>query len=164
MDNKQLEGSILLPAPVETVWNNWTTEYGIRSFLAPDCLVVPEPNGPFEIYFRPDAPHGDKGTEGCRVMAVMPHDLLSFSWNFPPQCTHIRHQKTHVCLRFEAQGMATQLHLLQTGWANDKEWDAGYEFFRDEWFNLLLPRLRWRLLHGPVNWQQPPSREELQQI
>ncbi|KUE80596.1 hypothetical protein ATO46_15945 [Aeromonas schubertii] len=161
MENKQLEGSILIPAPVEAVWNAWTTEHGIRSFLAPDCLVVAEPNGPFEIYFRLDEAHGLRGTEGCRMMAVMPYDLLSFSWNFPPHLTHIRHQKTQVCLRFAPEGMSTRLHFVQTGWANDPEWNQGFEFFQDEWFNLFLPRLRWYFLNGPVDWRDPPSREAL---
>ena len=107
MDNKQIEGSILVPAHIDDVWRAWTTESGLRSFLAPECLMVPEPNGPFEIYFRPDAPLGERGSEGCRVMAVMPHDLLSFSWNFPPQFPHIRQQKTQVSLRFVPEGQGT---------------------------------------------------------
>lgn len=163
MESKHLEGNILIPAPVDSVWNAWTTECGIRSFLAPDCLVVPEPNGPFEIYFRPDAPHGDRGTEGCRMMAVMPYEFLSFSWNFPPHFSHIRHQKTQVCLSFEPEGMGTRLHFLHTGWANDPQWNEGFEYFRDEWLNLFLPRLRWRFLNGPVNWQQPPGRDALRE-
>ena len=107
MDNKQIEGNIFVPAHIDDVWRAWTTESGLRSFLAPECLMVPEPNGPFEIYFRPDAPLGERGSEGCRVMAVMPHDLLSFSWNFPPSLPHIRLQKTQVSLRFVPEGAST---------------------------------------------------------
>jgi len=121
MDNKQIEGNIFVPAHIDDVWRAWTTESGLRSFLAPECLMVPEPNGPFEIYFRPDAPLGERGSEGCRVMAVMPHDLLSFSWNFPPHLPHIRQQKTQVSLRFVPEGQGTRLHFLQTGWAKLKK-------------------------------------------
>jgi uncharacterized protein YndB with AHSA1/START domain len=47
MDNKQIEGNIFVPAHIDDVWRAWTTESGLRSFLAPECLMVPEPNGPF---------------------------------------------------------------------------------------------------------------------
>ncbi len=46
MDNKQIEGNIFVPAHIDDVWRAWTTESGLRSFLAPECLMVPEPNGP----------------------------------------------------------------------------------------------------------------------
>ena len=65
MDNKQIEGSILVPAHIDDVWRAWTTESGLRSFLAPECLMVPEPNGPFEIYFRPEAPWASAAVKGA---------------------------------------------------------------------------------------------------
>jgi uncharacterized protein YndB with AHSA1/START domain len=164
MDNKQIEGSILVPAHIDDVWRAWTTESGLRSFLAPECLMVPEPNGPFEIYFRPDAPLGERGSEGCRVMAVMPHDLLSFSWNFPPQFPHIRQQKTQVSLRFVPEGQGARLHFLQTGWAQDPDWDQGYAYFREEWLELSLPRLQYRFTHGPIDWNNPPGKQQLKSL
>ncbi|MBV7413882.1 SRPBCC domain-containing protein [Aeromonas sp. sif2433] len=164
MDNKQIEGSILVPAHIDDVWRAWTTESGLRSFLAPECLMVPEPNGPFEIYFRPDAPLGERGSEGCRVMAVMPHDLLSFSWNFPSQFPHIRQQKTLVSLRFVPEGQGTRLHFLQTGWTNDPDWDLGYDYFREEWLEINLPRLQYRFTHGPIDWNCPPNKQQLKSL
>ncbi|MGL5947586.1 MAG: SRPBCC family protein [Aeromonas sp.] len=164
MEIKQLTASVYIPAQIEAVWHAWTTESGLRSFLAPECLVVAEPNGPFEIYFRPDAPFGERGTEGCRVMAVMPHDLLSFSWNFPPALPELRTQKTQVTLHFTAEGSGTRLQLRHCGWANDPDWARGYDYFCTEWLEETLPRLVYRFTHGPINWQQPPNATALKAL
>ena len=97
-------------------------------------------------------------------MAVMPHDLLSFSWNFPPQFPHIRQQKTQVSLRFVPEGQGTRLHFLQTGWAQDPDWDQGYAYFREEWLELSLPRLQYRFTHGPIDWNNPPGKPQLKSL
>ena len=47
-----------MKAPVEAVWQAWTTSEGIKSFFAPDARVEARPDGPFEIYFNPYAPPG----------------------------------------------------------------------------------------------------------
>jgi uncharacterized protein YndB with AHSA1/START domain len=124
--------------------------------------MVPEPNGPFEIYFRPDAPLGERGSEGCRVMAVMPHDLLSFSWNFLPSFPTFVSRRP-VSLRFVPEGQGTRLHFLQTGWAQDPDWDQGYAYFREEWLELSLP-LQYRFTHGPIDWNNPPGKQQLKSL
>ncbi len=164
MENKRIVGTVLVPAHIDDVWHAWTTESGLRSFLAPECLIVAEPNGPFEIYFRPDAPLGERGSEGCRVMAVMPHDLLSFSWNFPPHLPRIRQQKTLVSLRFVSEGQGTRVHFLQIGWANDADWELGFDYFKEEWLTFTLPRLQYRFTHGPIDWNAPPTLLQLKSL
>ena len=56
-------------------------------------------------------------------------------------------------------GEGTRLYFLQTGWANDPDWDQGYAYFREEWLETSLPRLQYRvraeltdLLGRPVRW------------
>jgi hypothetical protein len=94
-------------------------------------------------------------------MAVMPHQLLSFSWNFPPSLPSLREQKTHVSVRFAPEPQGTRLYFLQTGWANDPDWDKGYVYFREEWLALSLPRLQYRFVHGPIDWHNPPTKRQL---
>ena len=62
----------------------------------------------------------------------------------------------------ETQG--TRLHFLQTGWAQDPDWDQGYAYFREEWLELSLPRLQYRFTHGPIDWNNPPGKQQLKSL
>ena len=77
---RSIHGQVLVPAPIADVWAVWTTEDGIRTFFAPGCHVDVRPDGPYEIFFDLDAPPGQRGGEGLRVMAVQPMTMLSFTW------------------------------------------------------------------------------------
>ena len=57
---------------------------GVKSFFAPDCKVDLRPDGKYEMYFNPEAPWGERGGEGLRVMSVQPMKMFSFTWNAPP--------------------------------------------------------------------------------
>ena len=48
-------------ADLAEVWNAWTTEEGIKTFLGPACAVELRPNGRYEIYFDPSAHQVNKG-------------------------------------------------------------------------------------------------------
>lgn len=85
----------------------------------------------------------------------------SVSAGISPHLPHVRQQKTQVSLRFVPEDQGTRLHLLQTGWANDPDWDEGYDYFRHEWLDVVLPRLQYRFTHGPIDWHNPPSGQQL---
>ena len=65
-------GEVLLDAGVAEVWDAWTTGDGIRTFFAPDCHVDLRVDGLYEIFFAPDAPEGERGADGMRLMVIEP--------------------------------------------------------------------------------------------
>jgi uncharacterized protein YndB with AHSA1/START domain len=151
-------GEITLPAGLDEVWAAWTTEEGVKSFFAPDCRIALEPDGPYEIYFNPDAPAGQRGGEGLRVLAFQPKKMLSFTWNAPPTLPEVRGQQTHVILRFyEVGAESTRVTLRHDGWGEGGQWDEAFEYFESAWNIVVLPRLRYRFKHGPVDWENPPD-------
>ena len=66
---RAIREEVIVAASVDEVWEAWTTEEGIQSFFAPACNVELRVDGPYEILFNPDAPVGERGAEGMRVMA-----------------------------------------------------------------------------------------------
>lgn len=42
----------------DEVWDTWTTENGIKSFLVPDRNIGLRVDGPYEIFFDPEAEPG----------------------------------------------------------------------------------------------------------
>ena len=150
-------GETVVDAPVGEVWDAWTTEDGIKSFFAPDCNVDLRVDGLYEIFFAPDAPEGERGAEGMRLLAIEPGRMLSFTWNAPPHLSGVRGQRTHVVLWFDDAGEGrTRLALRHDGWGEGEEWDRAFEYFEEAWLEVVLPRLQYRFSMGPVDWKNPP--------
>jgi uncharacterized protein YndB with AHSA1/START domain len=153
-EERTVYGEVTVPAGVDGVWAAWTTEEGVRSFFAPACHIRLEPDGPYEIFFNPDAPAGQRGAEGLRVLAVQPKKMFSFNWNAPAKLNEVCHQRTHVILRFYALGpKSTRVTVRHDGWGEGGQWDEAFSYFQSAWNKVVLPRLAYRFQHGPIDWQ-----------
>lgn len=140
MSEPTINKSVCIPAPIDKVWDAWTTEEGLK-FFAPACNIDIRPDGPYEIFFMPDAPPGMRGADGMRVLAVEHHKMLSFTWNAPPSLPHTRGQRTVVILRFEETSAGTQLTLAHVGWGSGGQWPDTFAYFDKAWGEVVLPAL-----------------------
>ena len=139
-------------APVESVWQAWTTTEGIKSFFAPDALVEARVDGPFQIYFNPYARPGLRGADDMRILALDERKMLSFTWNSPPHLAEVRGQRTYVTVRLKPVGeRATEVTLYHGGWSDGGQWDLSYAYFNKSWDNVL-GNLRKRFAEGPIDW------------
>ena len=163
MFSKNPERAIRAETIVDTsqyeVWNAWTTEKGIKSFLAPECNIGLRVDGPYEIFFDPEAEPGRRGGEGVRILALEPQKMLSITWNAPPHLSEARKQWTHVTVRIEGtrEGQ-TRVTLTHDGWGEGKEWDEAFAYFTRAWAEVVLPRLKHRFSVGPIDWNNPPKK------
>jgi uncharacterized protein YndB with AHSA1/START domain len=150
---RAISGEVVVDAPIEDVWAAWTTEQGIKSFFAPACNVELRPDGPYEIFFIPDAEPGMRGADDMRVLAFQRPAMLSFTWNAPPSLPNVRGQRTHVVVRLSTAGdRRTRVRLTHDGWGEGGEWDRAFEYFDRAWNDVVLPRLTERFRSGPVDW------------
>jgi uncharacterized protein YndB with AHSA1/START domain len=139
---RTIHGEVVVDAPVSEVWRAWTTKEGAASFFAPDCSIELEVGGAYEMYFIPDAEPGQRGGEGCTILAIQPEKMLSFTWNAPPSLAEAREQFTHVTLRFEPlPDNRTRVTLTQDGWGEGGKWDEAFDYFKRAWLEIVLPRL-----------------------
>lgn len=148
---------ICVPAELPEVWQAWTTEEGVRTFFAQACKIELRPGGPYEMYFLPEGQEGTRGGEGCRVLAVQAQQMLSFTWNAPPSLSEVRGQYTHVVVRFREDPQGTCVTLIHDGWGKGGEWDQAFGYFDAAWKRVVLPRLKYRFEHGPVDWDHLPD-------
>jgi len=152
-----IRAETIVDASLEEVWDAWTTEEGIKSFLAPACNIGLRVDGPYEIFFDPEAEPGRRGSEGARILAFQPKKMLSFTWSAPPHLSEVRKQWNHVTVRLkQASKGQTKVTLTHDGWGEGKEWDEAFEYFTKAWVNVVLPRLNHRFAAGPVDWNNPP--------
>ena len=150
MSFQPLEMETLVAATLDQAWEAWTTDAGLRRFLADRTNVELRIGGPFEVYFAATAPPGSRGSEGCRILSYLPQEMLSFSWNAPPQFSHARQHRTWVVICFRAmQERSTRIRLTHLGWAEKRaefpehaaEWESVREYFVRAW-HVVLDRLR----------------------
>ncbi len=152
LQSGSLDKNAVIAAPVDQVWQAWTTEEGVRGFFAPRAKIDLRVDGVYEMLFDSSQPAGQQGSEGCRILALEEPHKLVFSWNFPPSLPTIRGQHTEVSVLLEpvADGQ-TQVALCQTGWQEGGEWEQGYAYFDRAW-SVVLERLAARFAQGPIDW------------
>lgn len=135
---KRIEREVTVAAPVEKIWRAWTTTEGVTSFFSEGAKVDLRVGGPYEIYFRKDAPEGSRGSEGCEVLSFLPKEMLSFSWNAPPENPEIRKQRTIVVVQLTDLGeRGTKVKLTQNGFGEGSEWDTVRGHFEKAWPMVL---------------------------
>ena len=144
---------VVVSAPLDEVWNAWTTRDGVRTFFAPDANVDARSGGPFEIFFNPYAQPGQKGADDMRFLAVEPRRMISFTWNAPPSLPVVRQQRSVVIVRFKTlDARKTEVALHHVGWGEGDEWTRAYEYFDNAW-GRVLAKLQQRFESGPVDWE-----------
>jgi uncharacterized protein YndB with AHSA1/START domain len=143
---------IVVAAPIEAVWDSWTTRAGIESFFAPEAEIDARVGGAFHIHFDPTAPQGSKGADDMRFLALQRPRMLSFDWNAPPHLPQARAQRTFVVVRLvPIDAASTRVTLHHTGWGDGGEWDQAYAYFDRAWVSVLN-NLKKRFESGPQDW------------
>ena len=148
---KDLVKTESIPAGIDSVWAAWTTDGGVRGFFAPDSRVEAEPGGRYELYFALEMPEGQRGSEGCVVVAADRPRRLEVTWNFPPSLPTIRDERTRVIIELRDNDPDTAVTLRHTGFADGPEWAEGRAYFDRAW-DTVLGRLRERFERGPIDW------------
>jgi uncharacterized protein YndB with AHSA1/START domain len=124
-------------APGE-VWGAWTSNEGIAAWWGPASSNIDlRIGGPFELLFSLDPPEGERGSEGCRILAYVPGESLSFTWNAPPHLP-LRSANTWVVLSFAAfDDVRTTVRLVHTGFLDGADWDDYMDYFDGAWESVL---------------------------
>lgn len=158
LDPRIIQCEATVAAPIQAVWDAWTTNEGASTFFAPQANISAQPGGPYEIFFNPDAPKGTRGAEGMLVLAVQEPLFLSFTWNAPPHLPTVRGQYTHVEIRLQSiSENSTHVTLEHGGWGTGGEWESAFDYFVRAWGKVVLPRLVQRFESGPIDWNNPTS-------
>ncbi len=136
--DRKLVKEVVVNAPVDELWNAWTTAEGVTSFFAPKAKIELQVGGAYEVFFDVSAPQGMRGSEECRVLSFLPREMLSFEWNAPPSFGKLRGQKTRVVIEFDEVAAGwTRVKLTHLGWGEGDDWDGVYDYFDQAWSGVL---------------------------
>jgi len=138
--DRVMSTEIVVEAPLDQVWDAWTTPTGVTSFGPSKAKIELAVGGAYEWYFVPDAPEGQRGAEGCTVLSFVPKHYLAFTWNAPPSIAELREAgaRTQVHVTFtDLGGERVQVSLKQFGFGRGEAWDEYYAYFAKAWRSVL---------------------------
>lgn len=139
---KPVDVEVLVRGSLADVWKAWTTNEGVRQWFAPGSNIDLRIGGPYEIFFAPDAPAGQKGGEDLKALAYLPQEMLAFEWSAPPKFTKVRPHRSWVVVRFADLGDGTvRVRLTNAGFqegaaahpSDVEEWAQVREYFSKAW-------------------------------
>lgn len=139
-----LTKEVTIRAPVDAVWNAWTTEEGL-AFLSPQSNIELRIGGPYEWFLHLEADeNGKRGGEGSHILAYLPNKMIAFSWTFPPAVPELRNadERTQVVVFFdEDEDGRISVKLYAHGWQEGGPWQRGWEYFDKAW-GAVLDRMK----------------------
>jgi uncharacterized protein YndB with AHSA1/START domain len=143
-DVRWLAKEAIIAAPAREVWEAWTSSEGINAWWGPPKSSIDlRIGGRFELLFSLEEPEGLQGSEGCRILAYVPGESLSFTWNAPPHLP-LRGVNTWVVLTFSEVPAGTRVRLVHTGFLEGPDWDDYVDYFDSAWGYVLdLLREHW---------------------
>ncbi|MEE9449170.1 MAG: SRPBCC domain-containing protein [Ignavibacteriaceae bacterium] len=140
VSDKVIKKTRVVSCPVDTVWWKWTTHEGLLTFFGPANKIDFILGGSYEIYFLLDNPEGQMGGEGNKIISYVPKEMLSFTWNAPPEYPEIRNHEhsTWVVVNFKPiDGNQSEITINHLGWLTGEEWDKVYNYFDSAWVKVL---------------------------
>lgn len=124
------------------IWALWSSAKGLEQWLVGEAHVELRIGGAYEMVFDRDAPPGQQGGEGCRILSFLPGRMLSFTWNAPPSLPETRSQYTWVVVEFLPDGEGTLLRLThsgwpEVGWQSPSQWPETFAYFDAAWDRVM---------------------------
>ncbi len=117
------------------VFEMFTANKLLESWLANLAEVEPFESGKYELFWEPDD-RENNSTIGCKITKIMTDKFIAFEWRSPKQFKHfanIADPLTHVVIFFIPDKNGTEIHLIHSGWRNQKEWDEAREWQERAW-------------------------------
>lgn len=149
-----LQQRVLVDAPLNSVWQAYTTPEGLRSFVAPVADITLEVGGLREASYDPGARSGDPGMIVNEILTYLPREMFSLRVKEAPADfpypDAVKALWTVVQLDETSRG-AVWVTVTMLGFGSGHPWDTLYEAFGSG--NATELRRLARLFEsGPVDW------------
>lgn len=122
-----------LPQTPEQVWPWFSTEPGLRCWVAPQVRLDLRTGGSLQTHYDAAAQLGDPGTTFLDVLNVVPAEVLTlkikFTDAFAPRLRADDGRLQEVIQLQRLPGGGTRVVSTMLGWGNGAEWDQAMAFF-----------------------------------
>jgi uncharacterized protein YndB with AHSA1/START domain len=152
--NHVLRHEITITAPLQDVWNAFTTTEGLKSFAAPVASIDLKVGGIWEASYNRHAVIGDPANIQNEIMSFLPMEMLSIRIvQTPPGFPNPELGKSlWTVLQFhEVEAGRVRVVVTMLGWPKGSESDELFDLFnRGNAYTLF--QLNRRLTEGPLRW------------
>lgn len=131
-----------VPATRDRIWELFTTEAGLASWLCLRARVEPVVGGAYELFWNPDSskPESDS-TLGCTLLTVDRPRLLVFTWRGADAVADVMNVEgapvTQVTVALTPGPGGTRLRLTHEGWGDGPGWERARAWFDRAWTGAL---------------------------
>lgn len=170
---RTLEWTVEINAPISKVWEMWTTEEGIKTWMTPVAEVDLRVGGTIRTNYNPSGTIGDEGTIVHRILSLEPGRMISMrTEKSPAGFPHARaiEQAWGITYFDPIDEHRTRVRLVSAGWGSGPEWDAAETFFQagNEWtlnkLKALFPEDEKRAAQTPPVESQSQAKETLARV
>jgi len=125
-------------APVRQVFEQMTTEAGLKKTMLVESKVDLRIGGAWELYFNSKAEPGDRGSEGSKILSYVPNRMLSVAMSAPGAFPEERRKRTWIVITFDPIGEnETFVRLTHLGFGEGGKWDDLKRYFDTSWTSAL---------------------------
>lgn len=135
--------TIQISAPLNKVWQAWTSAEHTKHWLAPRANIEFICGGAFEFFWH-DNPERDS-TLGCKLLEIEPERHLKFEWQGKTEFLHMflppTGKRTVIDVQFVKQDSGSLVKLIQTETRDHEEWPA-YDAWMSQNWEMALGSLK----------------------
>lgn len=136
--------AVTIERSADEAFADWTNAESLEAFFAAKAFIDPIPGGDYALWFAPDAPEGQRGSDFGRVIGVEQGRMISVTWDMPPYMPEIRPHQTALQILFEPIDKNTsRLRLFHTGFGESQAWKKGHDYFETVWPKVLSDYREW---------------------
>lgn len=154
----------IVPAPIESVWGAWTTQEGLKSWIAPVVAVDFRVGGTISTNYDSKSRIGDAGTIKLPILNYIEKQLITLKVNlndkFPSRVRDEDQNLQEIVQIIDLGGGKTKLISSMVGWGTGKEWDETYAFFArgNEWTYQQFTKALTHAVSPLNDLPRPPKR------
>jgi uncharacterized protein YndB with AHSA1/START domain len=131
---KVLQLSIIIPINKKDAWNLFTTDDGLKKWIAPVAKIDMRTGGSIRTNYDPSKAPDDTTSIRLGIINYLEYDLITLKVNlnnsFPEQAKK-EDQNLQEIIQFTDAGKGkTKIISSMAGWGQGSDWDKTYDFFQ----------------------------------
>lgn len=144
---KVLQLSITVPININDTWNLFTTDEGLKKWIAPVAKIDMKIGGSIKTNYDPNKSLDDSTSIKLDIINYIEYEMLTLKVNlnnsFPPEAKREDKNLQEILQFVKVDDNKTKIISSMVGWGQGTHWDKTYSFFEkgNEWTYKELLKL-----------------------
>ena len=137
--DRVLQLSVVVPIDIRETWKLFTTDEGLRKWIAPIAKIDMKIGGSIKTNYDPNKAIDDTTSIKLDIINYIEYEMLTLKVNlnnsFPPEAKREDKNLQEILQFVKVDGKKTKIVSSMVGWGQGSYWDKTYSFFEkgNEW-------------------------------